>query len=124
MTTKKRRFLLRWHWRIGITSVIFLLLLATTGLALNHARHIGLDQIYIDTEWILSLYNMDLPPDVPQDMAEQYRGKGITLERLILDIHSGNIIGLPGKIISDLAALAIIFLCLSGLYNLWKRKKS
>ena len=119
----KRSFLLRWHWRIGIIATIFLIILSITGIALNHARLLGLDHIYLDAEWIMSLYNMDLPPDIPPEQAEDYRGKGITLERFILDLHSGALIGLPGKVISDLTALAIIFLCLTGAYNLWKRKK-
>ncbi len=120
----KRGFLLRWHWRIGLISAIFLLIIALTGLALNHARLLGLHHIYIDTDWVMALYNMELPPDMSPEMAEDYRGKGITLEKLILDIHSGVIIGLPGKILSDLAALAILFLSATGIYNLWKRKKS
>ena len=119
----KRAFLIRWHWRIGTIAAIFLLIIALTGLALNHAHLLGLNHIHIDANWVMKLYNMDLPPDVAPEMAEEYRGKGITLEKFILDLHSGAIIGLPGKILSDLAALAIIFLSATGVYSLWKRKK-
>ena len=119
----KRTFLLRWHWRIGLFAVIFLVLISITGIALNHAQFLGLNHIYLDAPWIMSLYNMDLPPDMPIEQGEEYRGKGITLEKFILDLHSGVIIGLSGKILSDLVALAILFLSATGIYNLWKRKK-
>ncbi len=118
-----RAFLLRWHWRIGLSAAFFLFVIALTGLALNHARALGLHHIYLDAEWILTAYNMDLPPDIPPEMAEEYRGKGITLEKFMLDLHTGAIIGLPGKLLSDLTALAILILSASGVYNWWKRKK-
>lgn len=122
-TKSRHAFLLRWHWRIGFAVMIFLIILSITGVALNHARLLGFDQIYLDAEWIMRAYNMELPPGIPPEEAEDYRGKGITLERFILDIHTGSIIGLPGKLLTDLAAFAILFLCASGLYNLRRRKK-
>lgn len=118
-----RTFLLRWHWRIGVIAAVFLILIAGTGVVLNHSRLLTLHEIYLDAEWIMALYNMDLPPEVPPEMAEQYRGKGVTLEKFLLDVHTGVILGLPGKFISDLAALALLFLSASGIYNWWKRKK-
>lgn len=146
-----RAFLLRWHWRIGLTAAIFLLIIAVTGLALNHARLLGLDKTYLDQEWVMKTYNMDVPEnyiiniepkegvttvetmdgtltlgpgiDVREGVALAYRGEGITFEKLILDLHTGNIIGLPGKIVSDLTALSLIFLTGTGVYNLWRRKK-
>lgn len=118
-----RAFLLRWHWRVGLAASLFLLVIALTGMFLNHARFLGLHHVYVDAEWLMSLYGMDLPPDVPLEMAEEYRGKGITLEKLLLDIHTGIIIGLPGKILSDLAAISIFLLSATGIYNWWKRRK-
>ncbi|MCB1563381.1 MAG: PepSY domain-containing protein [Alphaproteobacteria bacterium] len=115
-------FRLRWHRRAGLAAALFLIILAVTGFLLNHARSFGLHTVYLDQDWILAFYNMDLPKDMPPEMAEQYRGSGITLEKILLDIHTGAIIGLPGRIVSDLAALAILFLSASGLYNWWRRR--
>jgi len=61
------------------------------------------------------------PPDaVLQNIEEQYRGPGLSLERLVLDFHSGRIFGPAGVIIYDLLALAVGFLAISGLV-LWLR---
>jgi uncharacterized iron-regulated membrane protein len=110
-----RAFLFRWHWRIGLVAAFFVLWLAITGLLLNHSRLLGLHHIFLDNSLILSAYNMDY--------SEELRGKGINLEKLVLDLHTGNIFGLPGKALSDISAIAIIFLTLSGLYNIWARKR-
>lgn len=51
---------------------------------------------------------------------EGYQGEGLPLERVLLDIHSGRFWG-NGRWLSDLAAVAILFLILSGLIN-WRRR--
>ena len=111
----KRTLMFRLHWRVGVVAALFLLCLAVTGILLNHSRTLGLHHVFLDNPIILSAYNMNV--------AEELRGRGISLEKFILDLHTGNLFGLSGKIISDIAALALIFLTLSGLYNLWMRKK-
>ena len=148
----KRTLWFKLHWRVGVVAALFLTLLAVTGIVLNHARALGLDHIYLDAPWILQAYNMEMPEgyiksieetsssivvqtadgslvlgrdveDVEAAVAVQYRGEGVTLEKLLLDIHTGAIVGLPGKILSDLTALALLFLTGTGLYNLWRRKR-
>lgn len=49
-------------------------------------------------------------------LLQAYRGKGLTLERVILDLHSGRIFGRYGNLLMDAAALALIWLALSGLW--------
>ena len=110
-----RTLMFRLHWRVGLIAVFFIIWLAVTGLLLNHSRTFGLDHIFLDHPVILSAYNMNVE--------EELRGRGINLEKFILDLHTGNFFGIPGKFISDLAAIALIFLALSGLYSLWMRKK-
>ena len=60
------------------------------------------------------------PDALRQAVIEQYRGHGLSLERMLLDIHSGRIFGTAGVIIYDLFALALGFLAISGLI-LWLR---
>ena len=110
-----RTLMFRLHWRIGLFSAFFILWLAITGILLNHSRMLGFHHVILDHPIILSAYNMNV--------SEELRGPGINLERLILDLHTGNLFGISGKLLSDLAAIAMIFVTLSGIYNLWRRKK-
>jgi hypothetical protein len=44
-----------------------------------------------------------------------WRGRGLTVERMVLDLHSGRIFDMPGVLLMDLVALCMIALGLSGL---------
>lgn len=62
-------------------------------------------------------------PDVLQQaITRHYRGDGLSLERLLLDFHSGRVFGPLGILVYDLLALATGFLALSGLM-LWFRNR-
>jgi len=61
-----------------------------------------------------------VPKALNQAIARQYRGEGLSVERLLLDFHSGRIFGPVGVLIYDLLALAVGFLAISGLI-LWVR---
>ena len=62
------------------------------------------------------------PQPLLQNITQQYRGEGLSVERLLLDFHSGRIFGPLGVFIYDLLALAVGFLSISGLV-LWVRGK-
>ena len=55
------------------------------------------------------------PGELTQAIGRHYRGDGISLERLLLDLHSGRIFGPVGILVYDLLALAVGFLAISGL---------
>jgi len=55
-----------------------------------------------------------------QTITQQYRGEGLSVERVLLDFHSGHIFGPMGVFIYDLLAVAVGFLSISGLV-LWIR---
>jgi len=73
------------------------------------------------------------PAELQKSITHLYRGEGLNLERVLLDLHSGRIFGSIGVLVYDLLALALGFLSISGLV-LWfrgrrngngkKRKKS
>ena len=65
----------------------------------------------------------ELPLDLVETLRAQFVGPGITVERIVQDIHSGRILGGLGVFLMDLAAVALIFLALSGIY-LFRRWKA
>lgn len=60
----------------------------------------------------------DLPADLYQKILILYRGTGLNLERVILDLHSGRLLGNWGIYFTDFIALMMIFLASSGFW-LW-----
>lgn len=62
-----------------------------------------------------------LPEEIYQTVLEQYRGKGLSMERVILDLHSGRLLGDFGIYFTDLVALLMVFLACSGLW-LWSMR--
>jgi hypothetical protein len=49
-----------------------------------------------------------------------YRGRGLTVERLLLEVHSGRIVGALGPLLLDIVAVGLIALSISGL-AVWLR---
>lgn len=67
-------------------------------------------------------------PSAPSDellkaLQTAYRGTGLSLERVLLDIHSGRILGRMGVYLVDAAAVLFLLLALSGVW-LWTRRRS
>jgi hypothetical protein len=60
------------------------------------------------------------PEAIRQLVVHSYQGPGLSLEKLLLDLHSGRFFGSAGVIIYDLLALVLVTLALSGLI-LWQR---
>jgi hypothetical protein len=52
------RKLARWHRVLGLTSAIFVLWLAVSGLVLNHGELFGLDRHYLHSAWLLKHYGI------------------------------------------------------------------
>lgn len=64
-----------------------------------------------------------IPEQLEQQLLNLYRGKGLSWERLLLDLHSGRLLGNAGVYIVDLAAILFIFLALSGSW-MWLRRRA
>jgi len=54
----------RWHRRLGVVAAVFALLLAVTGIVLNHSSELGLDRRFVDWLWLHSAYG-DSSADLP-----------------------------------------------------------
>ncbi|MBV1886235.1 MAG: PepSY domain-containing protein [Parvibaculaceae bacterium] len=60
--TKLNRFLLRWHRRFGLGAAVLVLILSTTGIALNHPDALSLHERNVATPWVLSWYGLENAP--------------------------------------------------------------
>lgn len=56
-------------------------------------------------------------------LLQAYRGNGLSLERVILDLHSGRIFGRYGIYLMDAAAIALLWLAFSGTWVWWRRQQ-
>ena len=57
-------------------------------------------------------------------LQHEYRGNGLSVERVMLDIHSGRILGEWGVYLMDGAAIAFLVLAASGIWLWGKRRAS
>lgn len=57
---KLRSFYL-WHRYIGINAALFVIILAITGIALNHTDSLELDRQYVSNQWLLNWYDIEPP---------------------------------------------------------------
>src|ERR1700693_580797 len=60
------RLLRRWHARIGFAAMLFFLILAVTGLMLNHGEALGLDGRSVHAEWLARWYG--IKPEPPRQV--------------------------------------------------------
>jgi len=51
----------RWHRYLGISGALFALLLAATGIPLNHTSDLELDSHYVQNGWLLKHYGLQMP---------------------------------------------------------------
>lgn len=115
-----RRVFYVWHYTIGLFASLFLLLLAITGILMNHSRSLGFEQVDMSFSWLLKWYGMEMSTEELAEIGQPI----ITLERVIIDAHNGTLFGIAGPFVMDLAALAVIFLIFTGIYNYIKIRKS
>jgi uncharacterized iron-regulated membrane protein len=62
-------------------------------------------------------------PALKSALQQVWRGTGLTLERVLLDIHSGRILGGWGVYLMDAAALLFLLLAFTGVW-LWTRRRA
>jgi hypothetical protein len=62
-------------------------------------------------------------PSLTEDLKKAHRGSGLPIERIMLDLHSGRILGRAGVYIMDAAATGFLLLAVSGVW-LWMRRQA
>lgn len=78
------------------------------------------EQPVADAHWAAAA---TAPQDIMQRLLAAYRGTGLTLERVVLDLHSGRIVGAWGRWIMDIAAGILIFLAATGAWMWLKQRR-
>jgi len=91
-----RIWLRRGHRWVGVVLVLFVLLLAASGIALNHASEWGLDRRHLDWPWLLDAYGIQAPAPTAS-FADGGLRATLLGERLFLD---------DAEIAQDVAGLA------------------
>lgn len=81
-----------------------------------------LDWTEISTEGVSWSEPVSLAETEREALRRAYRGEGLSMERVILDLHSGRVFGAYGIYVMDAAAVALLWLAFSGLWVWWKRK--
>jgi hypothetical protein len=61
------------------------------------------------------------PTSILATLNASYRGTGLSLERILLDLHSGRIFGAAGIWLVNIASLALLLLLASGVVLWWLR---
>ncbi len=96
------------------------------GLVLRRGdRTFAADADVIDWRDTAATPDWSMPEEPPEALLASveaaHRGAGPTWERVLLDLHSGRLLGRAGPFIMDVAAILLGLLALSGLYNALRR---
>ncbi|MDB9751826.1 PepSY domain-containing protein [Gammaproteobacteria bacterium] len=74
---------------------------------------------YLEAVWSVESV---IPTKLYDDLLQQYRGSGLTIEKLLMDIHSGRFAGTWGIYFVDLIAILMLILSCTGVWMWWHRK--
>jgi len=73
-----------------------------------------------DVTWSSAI---ETPDALHTALVEAYRGSGLSLERVLLDLHSGRILGNWGVYLMDAAAILFLLLAATGIW-LWAKRRA
>lgn len=101
---------------------------ATNGPQIEAAGHLyGSDELFTDWRPVARPANVIwsepelLSPVERMAAYHLYHQRSLTWERLLLDLHSGRLLGITGVVIVDAAAVLLLLQLLSGIYLFWRK---
>ncbi len=53
-----------WHRSLGVISALFILLMALTGMLINHSNHLSIDSAHVEQKWLLDYYGITPPNQI------------------------------------------------------------
>ena len=106
-----RDWFYRLHVATGLVAAVWLLLIAVTGVLINHQESLGLLDMEINDRYLPGYYR----PDV--------RTGTTRLNIVITDLHSGRIFGAHGHWAGDLIALLVVVSLTSGAFAYTARRR-
>ena len=107
---------------IGLTANGNLAIRAAHGYYLTDADFIEWNETdSLDATWASSV---EPSLQLKQSLQESWRGSGLPMERVMLDLHSGRILGRWGIYLVDAAAILFLVLAISGVWLWGKRRAS
>ncbi len=92
----------RFHLYLGLAAALYFMLIAATGVALNHREGLRLEARHVSRSWLPATYR-------PQD------GSEVRADIVVVDLHSGLIFGRVGAPVMDVVAMVWFLSLLSGL---------
>src|SRR5437868_7952577 len=112
MTIRRRllRFVRKLHIWVGLSAALYFMLIATTGVMINHREGLRLEERTISRTWLPSNYR-------PDDGKE-----GVRADIAVADLHSGLIFGKVGKPVMDFVAAVWFISIVSGISMLVLRR--
>ncbi len=89
--------------------------------------YVGDETLYNWEKTPLTAVNWAQPSPAPEsliaDLLSNYRGAGLSVERVLLDLHSGRILGPWGIWLMDAAAVLLLLLAITGVWHWAQRKR-
>ncbi len=76
---------------------------------------------YSGSYQVAALPKIKLSDEARAQLLKSFQGEGVTLYRVLLDLHAGRLFGWGGRTLMDLTAIAILLLVASGIGG-WLRK--
>ena len=99
------------HVVTGLAAALWVLLLAVTGVMINHQESLGLLDTEISDNYLPDSYRADV------------RTGTTRLNIIVTDLHSGRIFGAQGTWVSDLVALFLFLSITSGAFSYWIKRR-
>lgn len=105
------------RWRMvhivsGFLVGVWLLMMAITGVLINHQATLGLDEIEVSNGYL------------PAHYSDEFHPASTRLLVILADLHSGRFFGENGRLISDLVGLLLVVSICSGFYSYLLRRRA